>query len=308
MNEWIASNDPNSMFVDTNYSNPQFKKQDHTFKTSKMAQSHKRVISPTMYWEQGVFNQRNPIFNDKKIRKAIAHSINWGGIAEIAGKENILTTSTFEPPFSRFYKPNPEFIYSRKLAAQLIKSAGWTKSKASDVYLKGDKKLEFNMVVLKDNPQRVKIAKLIAKNLNEAGFKVSLYPKSKSFLMKRVIKEGRFTGLALYGIKMDLNRAPRTLFHSSEIPSSRNNYLGQNVGFWYSKDLDNSLDNLRLSISGPKREKYFNQIQNHYSKDIPGISLFYHNDFVLIPLNVQIEKAPLGKAVLSTLPRWKIVK
>lgn len=304
---WMNANDPKSMFIDTRYSNPRFKLYNEIYSKSQMSKTHKRIISPTMYWEQGVFNQRNPIFNDKKIRKAILHSINWSKIAEIAGNENILTTSSFEPPFSSFYKATPNFIYSAKLANQLIKSAGWRKNEGAKVYSKGDEKLEFNMVVLKDNPQRLKIAQLIEKNLNEAGFKVTLYPKSRSFLMKRVIKEGRFTGLALYGIKMDLNRAPRTIFHSSEIPSSRNNYLGQNVGVWYSKDLDNSLDNLRVSISRSKREKYFDQIQKHYSSDIPGISLFYHNDFVLVPLGIRTVKQPLGKPALTTLPKWKFV-
>ena len=87
----------------------QFKRYNEIYSKSQMSNTHKRIISTTMYWEQGVLI-RNPIFNDKKIRKAILHSINWSEIAEIAGGEKILTIELWYS--SQFYKDS-NFICPR---------------------------------------------------------------------------------------------------------------------------------------------------------------------------------------------------
>lgn len=302
--DWIKSNNfKNSVYINSDFSDVNFTNDEHLKNIMQLDETHKRISEPTLYWEQAVFNQRNPILNDKKIRKAVIHAIDWKAIAKLAGEDNIITSSSFEPPFSPFYIPEPPYLYSKKLATQLIKSAGWIKDE-NGIYVKGKEPLEFNIVVLKDNSLRLKIAEQVANNLKEIGFQTSLYPKSKPFLMNRVIKEGRFTGLAFYGIKMDANIAPRTIFHSHEIPSSLNDYLGQNVGVWYSKDVDNTLDNLRASLTRPKREKYFKLLQSQYTAEIPGLSIFYHRNFNQFPKSIVINNLVPGEPIIASLASW----
>ena len=302
-----ASNSPgkNSVFINEDYSNPQFKSDENRFAKSALSNTHKRLSTPTTLWEQAVFNQRNPILTDKKVRKAILHAINWSNIGKLIGHNNLTTSPTFEPPFSPNFKPFEPNIYSPTLSHQLLKAAGWIKHPGSKHYIKDDQKLEFNMVVLKNNDLRVKIADMVKNDLLDIGFHVSLYPKSKSYLMNRVIKEGRFTGLAFYGIKMETNLAPRTLFHSQEIPSSINDYLGQNVGVWYSKDVDTSLDRIRLSLSARKRKENYQTLQTLFYRDIPSISLFFHKDFSIVPKALKVKGYVQGENILSSLASWE---
>ena len=65
------------VFINENLNNPNFKADAKILSQSPKMKNSRIYSAPSMYWEQAVFNQRNPILSDKKIRQAIIYAINW---------------------------------------------------------------------------------------------------------------------------------------------------------------------------------------------------------------------------------------
>jgi peptide/nickel transport system substrate-binding protein len=77
------------------------------------------------------------------------------------------------------------------------------------------------------------------------------------------------------------------VFHSKEIPSFENHYLGQNIGAWQNNFVDSLLEKLMNEFNQEIRKELMKQIVNEYLNEVPSIPLYFHATIAIIPKNLK---------------------
>src|SRR5690606_1923505 len=101
-----------------------------------------------------------------------------------------------------------------------------------------DKALSMNLSYPDGDLARELVAKSIAGMWEAVGVTVSVEKVPASAFYGDVLTKARFLGVALYGWKLQPFVVPLSAFHSKEIPLAQNEYTGQNISGWHSREVD----------------------------------------------------------------------
>ncbi len=76
---------------------------------------------------------------------------------------------------------------------------------------------------------------------------------------------------------------PRTILHSSEIPTAENNYAGQNYTTINMPELDATIEALEQELDEEKRFPLWEKVQQIYSEEIPVVPLYFRANAYILP-------------------------
>lgn len=164
------------------------------------------------------FNMRKAPFDDLRVRKAFAHLFNREKLIkqlffnQYGYKDNYFGGSWGNPT-------NPKVRYNPKLAAELLKAAGYTERNAEGILVKGGKPFEITLEYGWDTYTRIFL--VIQQDLKQAGIKMNLKLLDGRTVYKKV-NERQFT-IAFLSYSGLLYPNPRTSWHSSLADQVQNN-------------------------------------------------------------------------------------
>jgi ABC-type transport system substrate-binding protein len=120
------------------------------------------------------FNVRpGHVFSDVVARQAFAMCIDHAGTVQAATQGGAVPLNANVPPGSYFYDPSvPDYTFDVGGARTLLESNGYTLE--GGVYEKAGKKLQADLYVRQDNPQRVKFAELAKDQLARCGIDITV--------------------------------------------------------------------------------------------------------------------------------------
>lgn len=120
------------------------------------------------------FNVRpGHVFSDVVARQAFAMCIDHAGTVQAATKGSAVPVNGNVPPGSYFYDPSvPDYTFDVAGARALLQSNGYTLH--GGVYEKAGKKLQADLYVRQDNPQRVKFAELAKDQVARCGIDITV--------------------------------------------------------------------------------------------------------------------------------------
>lgn len=218
-------------------------------------------------------NQENKSLT-KKIRSALAFSIDKKKIIEELGNVSDLNTAIVHPEFKEKVK---EYNYSPSLANQKIKEDGWQK-KGEWFSDKKNRVFEINLVAL-DRPRSKKVGEMIKNFWEGIGIKVDLKILEKENF-EETIKRKKYDAL-LYSIIEGYDPDPFPLWHSSQMEN------GMNLANFKDVKLDSLLEKARMSFNKDERKKYYQEFQKVISEEIPAIFLYQLNLEYLIDSKIK---------------------
>ena len=229
-----------------------------------------RNKEPSRYGYIG-FNFKKPIFQDKRVRKALAHLLN----RELMNKKfQYGQRELARGPWyfwSDYADPNVKAIeFNPKKAVMILKSAGWDDRDKNGILEKTihRKVTELAWTLLYSNPNMEKYLTLYQEDLKQAGIKLSLkFLDWASFL--RLINDRNFDAvmLAWSGGFIDLD--PKQIWHSE---SSRKN--GSNHISYSNPQVDALIDKGRAQMDKQERVKTFRKVYRIIAEDVPYIFMF----------------------------------
>ncbi len=127
-------------------------------------------------------NQLNPLFQGKRVRQAIAHSIDRQGIIDAILEGYGLRCITDYPPSSWVYNPNAKmYDYDIETAKALLAEAGWEPG-PDGVLTKEGKRFQFTIVVKAGDPQLEQTAIVIRDNLKAVNISAEIVPLEATVL------------------------------------------------------------------------------------------------------------------------------
>lgn len=248
------------------------------------------------------YNLRDPLFKDKRVRKALCMAIDKRKIVEGALLGQGIPAYGPYKPDAWFYNPEVEKScpYDPMRALRLLEEAGFKKGKGGLLY-KDERPFEFTILTNQGNLARMLAAQIIQQDLAKLGIKVNIRVLEWTTLIHQFIDKRRFQAVILgwtTGPDPDLY----DIFHSSKVKSPGLNFVG-----YENPEADKLLEEGRYTLDREKRKKIYARLQEILADDQPYT-------FLYIPMSLEaIHKRfrgikPSAIGLSYNLERWWVPK
>ncbi|MCS7229024.1 MAG: ABC transporter substrate-binding protein [Candidatus Kryptonium sp.] len=185
----------------------------------------KFIKYPFLAYEYIGWNQRNPLFADKRVRQALSYGINVDYIIKVILKGNaVRSTSPFPSIFWAYNDKLKPYPYDPEKAKKLLTEAGWRDSNGDGILDKviNNKKIDFKFTLITnaENQTRKEIATVIQNDLSKLGIKMEIQVFEFNTFMRYILD--RNFDAVLSGWRVATKPDLTTIFHSEAIKSGHN--------------------------------------------------------------------------------------
>ncbi|WP_378956373.1 peptide ABC transporter substrate-binding protein [Pelosinus sp. sgz500959] len=235
------------------------------------------VITPNMIWEHLDFNLDNALFQDGRVRQAIALGIDKQGLVANVLKNAGSPAAGDQSTLSWAYNPGiKQETRDVNAARELLVQAGW-KLGDGGIFTKDGSKLAFSLAFPTGNRSREIAASVIVQQLKEIGVAVELRPVDEKVFFAEVLKNRGFQ-TALYAWVAGIEPNSLNLWHSKKIPSRTNGYDGQNYSGWRNPEIDALTEQGARLIDVEGRKQIYYRIQDLIVQEHPVIPLYFRSN------------------------------
>lgn len=203
------------------------------------------------------FDQTNPIYQNKKLREAIAYAIDNQTFVDVVFRGSAIAGDSPLPKASPAYNGNvKKYNQDIEKAKKLLAEAGYPNG------------LDIELWCMDDGP-RVDMCVIIQDQLKKIGINVEI----KIFEFGAYVSKTALPNKELYFLSWnssgDGDVALYPLFHSSQhgAPGNRS--------FYSNKEVDKLLDKARVSVDEEERKSLYKEIQNILQEDLAIYALAY---------------------------------
>ncbi len=242
----------------------------------------RRIISDSIDFEHLNFNLRNPILNDKKVRRALFLSLDRNDLmTRVKTIKGILANSFLHPKDPYAIKEERLPASDKAKATALLEEAGW-KLAEDGLRYKNSKALTLDLDIPDNSPTREMIAEYLKNQWQKIGININIKKTQQDIFFQKIMQRAQYEGMILFAWRMSVETPSLGMFDPRSIPSTRNDYQGENTGSWLNEQVGRLGEDFEAAIDREKRLKILATIQKHYLEDLPAIPLYFHakNAFV----------------------------
>jgi peptide/nickel transport system substrate-binding protein len=247
------------------------------FDQVKAVNGVRAVVTPNMIWEHLDFNLDNALFQDGKVRQAIALGIDKQAIVTGALKGMASPASGDQSPLSWAYNPvikvQPRNVNA---ARDLLAQAGWQPG-PDGIFTRNGRRLSFGLVTTAGNKARETVAQIIVQQLKEVGIEVNVRFVDVPSFFSDVLKRRRFEA-AMYAWVAGVDPDNISLWHSKNIPGQGNGYQGQNYPGWRNSEVDGLTEQGGRMVDIEARRQTYLRIQELIAAEAPVIPLYFRSN------------------------------
>jgi len=242
-----------------------------------------------------IFNLKDPVFKDIRVRKALDHAIDKESIIEnqLKGHSKICTGpfGVNSWAYNPHVQPTPCDV---EKAGELLQQADWRDTDGDGVLDKGGEPFEFSLTVpnISDNLERIAVA--VRAQLMKVGVRVGLVYMDNSELYKTPFQA--ILSRVATGADPDYES---NFWHSKS--------TNMNLASYESKFVDDLLELGRQTMDLEKRKTIYHRIHEIIHDDYPAIFLASGCEF--IGSNYRLRDARFSSLVhfLTTMKDWQII-
>lgn len=247
---------------------------------------HKVVFEDGVIYAHIDLNLDNPILKDLKVRQALSYSFNKkemiDSLLEGRGKvaNHFLTESD---PWAT--NKVEVYNYNKRKANSLLDEAGW-KMGASGYREKNGKTLALTLMAASGAKVNELIETYLQDKFKAIGVQLQLKNEPARVFFGETTTHRNFE-MALFSWVSIPESSPRSILHSSMIPSAKNSWAGQNFTGYKNPEVDKWIDALEQEMNAAKRAEIGKKIVAQYTKDIPVIPVYYRPNVSVIPKDMK---------------------
>ncbi len=231
----------------------------------------KKLRAPGRSYSYIAWNQKNPLFKDKRVRQAMTRLINREHILKFVYNDLArITTGPFviDSPF--YNKKVKQIKFSVAEASKLLKQAGWI-DRDSDGVLenKAGRAFEFTFMIPSSSQTAIKIAEIIKEGMRKAGVKVNILPIEWSVFIERLNKKSFDACMLRWTASYEPD--PYQIWHSSQADIKQ--YSSNFISF-RNKKADELIMTIRKTFDLQKRAKLCKEFHKLISEEQPYTFMF----------------------------------
>lgn len=223
------------------------------------------VIEPA--YNYIAWNNKHPIFSDKKVRWALSYAIDRRSIIDkiVYGMATTIQSHIFQK--SKFINTDlPEIPYNTEKSKELLAEAGWKDTDGDGILDKiiDGKKVDFKFTFTNNtNPKRKKVILILIEQLKQLGIEANIQEYEWSVFLEKVKKhdfDACFAGWQLTVTPDD----PYQIWHSSQAEGEGSNHIS-----YINPESDKLLEANRLEFDDNKRKDILKKWQQIIYDDQP---------------------------------------
>ncbi len=224
--------------------------------------------SPSNSYNYVGWNLRRPMFQDLRVRQALAHAVNVDQmIRYVLYGYGTQSTGIFTPEMWFFNPDVQPLAYDPEKAKQLLDEAGWVPG-PDGVRVKDGQRFAFTLITNNGNVIRSDIATLVQENLRAVGIEVTVEMYEWAVFLKRFVNQGEFDAVVL-GWALGQGFDQFQIWHSSQTEPERLNMVG-----YQSWEADRLLESIREEFDRAEIIRQCGELQQLIYDDQPYLFLF----------------------------------
>lgn len=209
------------------------------------------------------WNNRHPLFRDKRVRRALAMCVPVEAIVKDLYHGTARAMTGHFTPDEWAYNPQvPVIRHDPDGARRLLAEAGWADRNADGVLERGGRRFAFDLIIMSGNPVTRQLGQMVQAELKSVGVAMELIQLDGATAIQRLV-EGNFE--AMYGgWDLDPDPDPYALFHSSQVPPN-----GQNFVYYSNPEADRLMEQARTELEQGKRREIYHRLHAILAEDQP---------------------------------------
>lgn len=236
------------------------------------------------------YNLRRPLFQDKKIRQALAYAINKDEIVDgVLLGYGQKATGPYKPD-TWVYNPNVHhYDYSPEKARDLLAEAGWRDRDDDGLLDKDGRPFSFTIITNQGNDLRSKTGEIIQRRLKEIGIDVKLRVIEWASFLNEFVFPGDFDALIL-GWTGGPEPDQYDIWHSSKTEPRQLNFIA-----FKNSEVDTLLEKGRRIFDQTKRKRIYDRFQEILAEEQPYTFLYVSEALPVVARRFHgVEEAPAG--------------
>lgn len=243
------------------------------------------------------YNQKNPLFQDKKVRQALTLLVDrerilkeiYHGLADIAVSP-FMPGSAFVP---EDLKPWP---FDVQKAKKLLAEAGWRDSDGDGILDKEGKKFVFTMMQISGSSFQQRLMPMLKESFAAAGIDMKIRNVEWSVYIQNLQK--RAYDVCCLGWSSSFDPDLYQVWHSSQIAGDGSNHIS-----YANRELDGLLEEMQITFDMKKRIELGHKIARLLHEEQPYTFLFFPNSLTALSgryKNVRLFPAGLPDSIMYT--------
>jgi peptide/nickel transport system substrate-binding protein len=266
------------------------------------------IYKPGLSYEHIDLNLDNPILADLRVRQALLYGIDRQAISDeiYSGRDPV--ADSFVPPEDWMYaKDVPRYAFDPEKAKALLEAAGWHADGKEIRRNDAGQPLDLELATTSGNRTRELVEEVLQSQWRLLGIDIHIKNQPARVLFGETITKREFA-MAMFAWTSAPEDLPRAELYSTEIPTTGNNYSGQNHTGWKSAQADRLMDAIETELDRPKRQVLWQQLQALYAGQLPALPLYFRAEAYIMPKWLQ-GVVPTGHQYPSTLwvENWRAV-
>lgn len=264
------------------------------------------VYKPALIYEHIDVRLDNPLLADRRVRQALLMAINRKAISDklFEGKQPVADSGI--SPLDPMYDPAVrKYAYDPAAAKKLLDEAGFKATGNGVRRNAGGERFSIELATTAGNRVREQVAQVIQSQLRQVGIELRIRAEPPR-VFSESLNRRTFTGLAMYAWVESPQGVPHSTLYSTEIPTAKNGWSGQNYPGYASAAMDKAIDAAERELDETKRRKLFAEIQRIHAEDLPVLPLYFRVDPFVLPKQLK-GVVPTGTLNSSTLwvEQWR---
>jgi peptide/nickel transport system substrate-binding protein len=259
---------------------------DQAKQLEKQATDQIPIFTPSLTWEHIDLNCDNEYLSDARVRQALLCGIDRQLISDQFFEGQQPVAHAWLPPKHPAFDDQTitKWDYDVEKAIQLFSEAGWNikgEGKNAKMVNAAGKQFTITFMTTSGNKQREQVQAVIKSGWEEnLKINVDLKNEQSTSFFTATLRERKFSGPsgAMYAWVMGPTSNLYSIVNSEQIPTEQNGWSGQNYTAYSNEEVDRLTSNILKMLD--KQEIYNNLriVQEHLSRDIPSLPLFYRVD------------------------------
>lgn len=240
------------------------------------------------------FNFRNPLFQDKSMRQAIAYALPKEAIYENVYLKYAEIASAPVSPASWLYEENVvPYTFDTTMSATLLKNLGWVDSNGDGRLEKDGEQLHVTILANQKNGAKKQVATKLKDELTLLGFDVSLDILPFEQYQEKFVS-GDFD-LVVAGWQM----SPVTDLYSFFGSNGDLNYIG-----YHDEQMDALLNAANQAVGEGQTLLAYSSLQKRIAEELPYISVVFQNEAMFTSNRVGGTIVPVDANIFHTINQW----
>ena len=218
------------------------------------------------------WNNKNPLFADKKVRWALSYAIDRQTMIDkiVYGMGTKVQTPVFKE--SKYYNNDlPEIDYNPEKAKQLLAEAGWKDTDGDGILDKviDGKKTDFKFTFINNNnPKRKKVMLVVIESLKNLGIQADLQEYEWSVFLDKTKKHEFDACYSAWQLSVT-PEDPYQIWHSSQAIGEGSNFIS-----YINPESDKLIEQNRVEFDDAKRMELLKKWQEIIYEDQPTTFLW----------------------------------